>query len=357
MSDFEPRQIQLDFEGKQKASVLIIYTGGTLGMDYDTDGTLAPLDFDHILSRLPVLKELKLALSVISFNPPIDSSNIRIEQWGDMARIIEAQYHNFDGFVVLHGTDTMAYSASALSFMLKGLNKPVIFTGAQLPIGSPRSDARENFISALEIASDYKGGIPIVSEVCIFFNHLLIRGNRAKKVESNHFDAFESDNYPVLAEAGIVIDYNFDVLKKYQEFEELSITTEMDNSIVIIKLFPGINKEVIDTILSTDHVKGVVLESYGSGNVSHEPWFLNQLQLAVSNNKILLNVSQCNGGRVIQGKYQTSSVLKKIGVISGDDLTTEAATAKLMFALAKYENIEDIKTYLATPVSGEMTQL
>jgi len=355
MSDYKPKNIQLEFDGNPRASVLIIYTGGTLGMDYNEEGVLVPSDFDHILSRLPILKELKLSLSVISFEQPIDSSNIKIEQWGDIANIIEQMYEGYDGFVVLHGTDTMAYSASALSFMLKGLNKPVIFTGAQLPIGLPRSDARENFISALEIASDYKDGIPIVTEVCIFFNHLLIRGNRAKKVESNHFDAFESENYPILAEAGIAIDYNHDALKKHNKNAVLTVNTAMDDSIVILKLFPGINEKTIATILNTDHVKGVVLESYGSGNVPHQPWFLDLLERAVVEGKVILNISQCNGGRVLQGKYQTSSRLEEMGVVSGHDLTTEAATSKLMFALANHHNQEDIKACISTPLSGEMT--
>lgn len=355
MSDFEPKPIQFDFDGKERAAVLIIYTGGTLGMSYNAEGALEPSSFDHILSKLPVLKELKLRLSVISFEPPIDSSNIRIEQWGDIASIIERQYSNFDGFVVLHGTDTMAYSASALSFMLKGLNKPVIFTGAQLPIGLPRSDARENFIGALEIASDYKNGIPIVSEVCVFFDNVLLRGNRSKKVESNHFDAFESENYPVLAEAGISIDYNLTALKSHKANERLVVKTAMDNAVIILKLFPGINKDIISTLLNTNHVKAVVLESYGSGNVPHQRWFLDLLAEAIQNGKVILNISQCLGGRVIQGKYQTSSELESIGVVGGSDLTIEAATTKLMYALANHQNLEDIKSCISMNISGELT--
>jgi L-asparaginase len=355
MNNFEPTPIHLDFEGEKRAAILIIYTGGTLGMSYNSDGALEPSSFDHILSELPVLKELKLRLSVISFEPPIDSSNIRIEQWGDIARIIESQYASFDGFVILHGTDTMAYSASALSFMLEGLNKPVVFTGAQLPIGLPRSDARENFIGALEIASDYKNGIPIVSEVCVFFDNILIRGNRAKKVESNHFDAFESENYPVLAEAGISIDYNQSALRKHASSAQLIVKTAMDDTVFILKLFPGINKEIISTMLNTDHIKGVVLESYGSGNVPNERWFLDMLAQASLNGKVILNISQCLGGRVIQGKYQTSSELESIGVVGGNDLTVEAATTKLMYALANHQNLEDVKACVSTDISGEMT--
>ena len=355
MNNFEPKPIHFDFDGEERAAVLIIYTGGTLGMSYNLEGALEPSSFDHILSKLPVLEELKLRLSVISFEPPIDSSNIRIEQWGDIATIIKAQYNNFDGFVVLHGTDTMAYSASALSFMLEGLNKPVVFTGAQLPIGLPRSDARENFIGALEISSDYKDGVPIISEVCIFFDNILIRGNRAKKVESNHFDAFESENYPVLAEAGISIDYNYSALKKHKKDSPLIVKTAMDDAVIILKLFPGINKETIATMLDTDHIKGVVLESYGSGNVPHERWFLDLLAKATENGKVILNISQCLGGRVIQGKYQTSSALERIGVVGGSDLTIEAATTKLMYALANHHNLKDIKSWISTDISGELT--
>ncbi len=353
MSNYEAQKIRLAFDGAPKAALLIIYTGGTLGMDYNDEGELSPLDFDHVLSKLPILKDLKLSLSVISFDPPIDSSNIKIDQWGDLARIIEHHYQDFHGFVILHGTDTMAYSASALSFMLHNLNKPVIFTGAQLPIASPRSDARENFIGALEIASDYKNGAPIVSEVCVFFNHLLIRGNRSKKVESNHFDAFESENYPTLAEAGISIDYNFNVLALHDPNARMTINTQMDDSIVVLKLFPGINKSTVGALLNSS-VKGVILESYGSGNVPDEPWFLNQLSEAIENGVCILNVSQCSGGKVVQGKYQTSGRLDQIGVLSGRDITTEAAVAKLMYALANYQNKQEIKTFLSESFSGEM---
>jgi len=278
-----------------------------------------------------------------------------MEQWGDIARIIKSQYEQFDGFVILHGTDTMAYSASALSFMLQGLNKPVIFTGAQLPIGLPRSDARENFIGALEIASEYENGVPMVAEVCVFFNNILIRGNRAKKVESNHFDAFESENYPVLAEAGISIGYNRSALRKHTVGTQLIVNTAMDDAVIILKLFPGINKKTISAILNTDHIKGVVVESYGSGNVPNERWFLDLLTAATLKGLIILNISQCLGGSVIQGKYQTSSALEKMGVIGGSDLTVEAATTKLMYALANHQNLEDVKSCISTDISGEMT--
>lgn len=345
----------LEFSSNPRASILIIYTGGTLGMDYDERGALVPCAFEHIVSRMPVLKDLGINLSVIPFNPPIDSSNVTVAHWVQIGQIIHDQYANFDGFIVLHGTDTMAYSASALSFMLQGLNKPVIFTGAQLPIASPRSDGRENFITALEIAADKKEGKPIVSEVCVFFNHLLLRGNRSKKVESRHFDAFESENYPILAEAGIVIDYNYAALRPYDVNAKLEFNTIMKNEIVVLKLFPGISETVVTNTLKSDMVKGVIMESYGSGNVPHQPWFLDLLGVAIANDIVILNVSQCNGGKVIQGKYEASSALESLGVISGADLTSEAAITKMMYAFGRYVNTVDIKKCLITPISGEMT--
>lgn len=336
-----------------KANILIIYTGGTLGMDYDENGSLAPCGFDQVLKRAPVAKELRINLSVISFEVPIDSSQVELNHWKRMAEVIHEHYDGFDGFIILHGTDTMAYSASALSFMLEGLNKPVIFTGAQLPIASPRSDARENLVTSLEIASDKKDGLPIITEVCIFFNNNLIRGNRAKKVESERFDAFESENYPTLAKAGITIDYEWSYLKPYSE-NELKLNTAMDPSIVILKLFPGLNASSVEHIMLAPLIKGIVLESYGAGNVPNEAWFLDLLKTGVAAGKLILNISQCNGGRVLHGKYQTSGALDKIGVMSGGDLTTEAATTKMMYALGRFDNMSDLKKCLTTPIRGEM---
>lgn len=342
-----------EFNQKPKAHVLIIYTGGTLGMDYNEQGALVPCGFNQILERVPVIKELHVNISVISFSKPIDSSNVHIEHWRLMAKLIHEHYDQFDGFLILHGTDTMAYSASALSFMLEGVNKPIIFTGAQLPVASPRSDATENLITSLEIAADKKDGKSIITEVCIFFNHVLLRGNRAKKVESQHFDAFESENFPILAEAGISIDYHWSYLKPFIP-DFIQVHSEMDNNIAILKLFPGLNELTVANTVLADSVKGIILESYGSGNVPHEKWFLDLLKESIERGKIILNVSQCNGGRVMHGKYETSSELDKIGVLSGHDLTFEAATAKMMFVLAKFNNLEDAKKYLITPIRGEM---
>ena len=338
-------------------AVLIIYTGGTLGMAYDKNGALVPFNFGKILEKIPNLNNLSISITVISFPEPIDSSNINIQHWVDMAYIIFENYDTYDGFVVLHGTDTMAYSSSMLSFMLKGLNKPVIFTGAQLPISAMRSDARENLMTSLEIAISKANGKPIVPEVCIFFNHLLIRGNRAKKVQSVHFDAFESENYPALAESGIVIDYNYAFIRPHEEGKQLKYLNKLDNNVMVLKLFPGITKKVIDSCLQIRGLRGVVLETYGSGNSPSEPWFIKTMEKAVDRGIVVLNVSQCNGGRVIQGRYQTSMDLKRVGVLSGGDITTEAAITKMMFLLANETDESEIKKKMIMPMAGEMSVL
>ncbi len=338
-----------------KSSVLIIYTGGTLGMAYDESGALVPFNFGQILEKMPNLTNLNIAITVISFPEPIDSSNVNMQHWVDMAYIIYENYDTYDGFVVLHGTDTMAYSASMLSFMLKGLSKPVIFTGAQLPISAMRSDARENLMTSLEIAISKANGKPIVPEVCIFFNHMLLRGNRAKKMQSVHFDAFESENYPPLAESGIVIDYNYAAIKPYEEGVQLKYLNKLDNHVMILKLFPGITAEVLDSCFNTKGLRGVVMETYGSGNSPTEDWFIKSVEKAVKKGVIIFNVSQCNGGRVIQGRYETSKELKRVGVLSGGDITSEAAISKMMFLLANETDEEEIRRKLITPLAGEMS--
>jgi L-asparaginase len=337
------------------SSVLIIYTGGTLGMAYDESGALVPFNFGQILEKIPNLTNMNVAITVISFPEPIDSSNVNMQHWVDMAYIIYENYDSYDGFVILHGTDTMAYSASMLSYMLRGLTKPVVFTGAQLPISAMRSDARENLMTALEIATAKANGNPVVPEVCIFFNHMLLRGNRSKKVQSIHFDAFESENYPALAEAGIIIDYNYAAIKPYEEGKKLKYFNKLDNRVMVLKLFPGITSKILDSCFDIEDMRGVVLETYGSGNSPSESWFINSLDKAVKKGLIILNVSQCNGGRVIQGRYQTSKDLKKIGVLSGGDITTEAAVTKMMFLLANEKEDAEIRRKLITPMVGEMS--
>lgn len=324
-------------------------------MAYDDSGALVPFNFGQILEKIPNLTNMNVAITVISFPEPIDSSNVNMQHWVDMGYIIYENYDSYDGFVILHGTDTMAYSASMLSYMLRGLTKPVVFTGAQLPISAMRSDARENLMTALEIATAKANGNPVVPEVCIFFNHMLLRGNRSKKVQSIHFDAFESENYPALAEAGIIIDYNYAAIKPYEEGKKLKYFNKLDNRVMVLKLFPGITSKILDSCFDIEDMRGVVLETYGSGNSPSESWFINSLDKAVKKGLIILNVSQCNGGRVIQGRYQTSKDLKKIGILSGGDITTEAAVTKMMFLLANEKEDAEIRRKLITPMVGEMS--
>ncbi|MHC2992285.1 1-alkyl-2-acetylglycerophosphocholine esterase, partial [Pontibacter sp. HJ8] len=316
-----------------EASILIIYTGGTVGMMFDEEKQhLMPFNFSQILEKVPELKQLNYLLTVVSLEPAIDSSNVSVADWLLLARLIEEQYYDYDGFVVLHGTDTMAYSASALSFLLENLQKPVIFTGAQVPIGLIRTDARENLITALQIAATKVNGQSMVPEVCVYFHSLLLRGNRAKKVESSHFDAFKSENYPPLAEAGIAIDYHAGTILPHSS-ETFRAHHHLEEHVAILKLFPGITPQVVRSILQAPGLKGVVLETYGSGNAPTVPWFLELLQEALANEIYILNVSQCDEGRVDQGRYETSKYLLNMGVIGGDDITTEAAITKLMFVL------------------------
>ncbi|MEK6480753.1 asparaginase [Catalinimonas sp. 4WD22] len=338
---------------KPMSAVLIIYTGGTLGMSYDERGSLMPFNFSRIVEKVPSIQGFNIHITVISFPELVDSANIRPVHWVDMAYIIYENYRRYDGFVVIHGTDTMAYSASALSYMLEGLNKPVIFTGAQLPIGSKRSDAHENFITALEIASEYRDGKPVVPEVCIYFGNLLLRGNRSSKRQSIHFDAFESENYPILGEAGVVIDYNKSAIKPYKADQKLVYHSKLDSNVAILKLFPGISRRVVESILQIPDIKGVVLETFGSGNAPTDTFMLDSLSDAIDRGVIILNISQCSGGRVIQGRYQTSRSLDDIGVISGKDMTTEAAVTKMMFLLGKEQNPQEVRRLLPQPICGE----
>ncbi len=335
-------------------SVLIIYTGGTFGMVMDEDGALAPFNFGRVIERIPELRSLELKLTVISFPEPRDSSNINSKDWQDMAYIIFENYSQYDGFVILHGTDTMAYTASALSYMLDGLNKPVILTGAQIPIGYIRSDARENLITALEIASKKENGFPIISEVCIYFNYFLLRGNRSQKIRSSTFAAFQSKNYPYLAESGIDIEFRNNYLLPHNPKAKLKIKNKLDENVVILKMFPCISEAVVKSFFSIKGLRGVVLESYGSGNTINHPWFLKLVEKAIKNGIIVFNVSQCSGGEVIMGRYETSKKLKDIGVVSGGDITTEAAVTKLMFVLGNETNIDKVRKRLEIPLIGEM---
>jgi len=354
MMNIKTVSVNTALPGKARARVLIIYTGGTFGMTYDREGVLVPFDFADILHELPTLKNLALEITALSFATPIDSSNINIEHWQLIGSIIFDQYQHQDGFVVLHGTDTMAYTTSALSFMLEGLQKPVVFTGAQLPISEARSDAREHLITALEIASARKDGLALVPEVCIYFDYELLRGNRSKKVESMQFDAFDSGNYPPLAKAGVKIDYNFSVIRSIKSSSDLTLRTKFETNIAILKLFPGIDINVVKAVLGVQGLKAVVIETYGSGNAPTLVWLLNELKKAIDRGIIILNISQCPGGRVTQGRYETSKGLQQIGVISGADMTTEAAVTKLMLLIGEF-GIDGAKELIGMSLAGELT--
>lgn len=339
---------------RPRASVLVIYTGGTLGMVYEK-GQLVPFDFEQILDKLPEIKRLDFEITFTSLEEILDSSNMRPDVWAEIARLVQRHYDFYDSFVILHGTDTMAYTASALSFMLQNLGKPVILTGAQLPIGVARTDARENIITALEIAAAQFNGCPLVPEVCIYFQNVLLRGNRAKKKETSQFNAFRSDNYPPLAEVGVTIEYNFPYIATPNSDLLFQVQAQLDENVAILKLFPGITQNVVRSTLEITGLRGVVLETFGAGNAPTLPWFLHELKEATERGIVILNVSQCDGGRVMQGRYQTSTWFDKIGVVSGGDITTEAAITKMMWTLNQETDIEHIKQRLASPLVGEMS--
>lgn len=340
----------------QQSSILIIYTGGTIGMvQRPDDGSLAPVNFDELSKELPQLKKFAFNISSITFDPVLDSSNITISLWVKLAKTIEENYHKYDGFVILHGTDTMAYTASALSFMFENLSKPVVMTGAQLPIGTLRTDGKENLLTALEIAASKRNGQPLVPEVCIYFDSNLYRGNRTSKIDSQHFLAFESKNYPVLAKAGVDIDYMTDYIIQPNNTEAFKVNYLFDSNVVILKIFPGIQANIIEAILNIEGLKGVVLESFGSGNVPIFEWFSKLIHKAIEKGIIIVNISQCAGGKVKMGLYHTSVDIKNSGVISGHDMTTEAAVTKLMYLLGQKITDLEVKKHITKNLKGEIT--
>jgi L-asparaginase len=335
--------------------LLIIYTGGTIGMINDPEtNSLIPFDFDNIYKRVPELKKFDFQVRSISFNPAVDSAMMSPEIWIKLAGIIEENYDTYEGFVILHGTDTMAYTASALSFMLHNLNKPVILTGSQLPMGTVRTDGKENLLTALEIASAQKNGQAIVPEVCIYFQDKLFRGNRTTKYNAEHFHPFRSDNYPALAEVGIHIKYNYPYIRYTTGEGHFFVTKKMDTSIALIKIFPGITPWILNALLQSAGIKAVVLETYGSGNAPMHKWFLEALDNAVRRGLIILNVTQCLAGSVEMWRYQTGIQLSALGIIGGYDITTEAAVTKLMYLLANYDSPDEIKINLNKSLKGEL---
>jgi len=336
-------------------SILIIYTGGTIGMVEDSaTGVLSPVDFEHLTDAIPELKRFKCNLQSISFDPVIDSSNMTPDVWVRLARLIEESYERFDGFVILHGSDTMSYTASAMSFMLENLSKPVILTGSQLPIGMIRTDGKENFITAVEIAAARINGKPIVPEVCIYFEYQLYRGNRTHKFNAEHFEAFRSVNYPVLARAGVSIKYDLAAIHPAND-QEFRIFTKLDTNVAVLKLFPGISEAGVRAMLKIDGLKALVLETYGSGNSPNQPWLINLLDEAIKGGLVVCNVTQCRGGAVEMSKYETGRAIEKIGVIGGSDITTEAAITKLMYLLGNNYSTEKVKKYFQMPLRGEMS--
>lgn len=340
---------------EEKVSLLVIYTGGTIGMTKDpVSHALVPFNFDNIYEMMPVLKSFDFRIDFHSFETLIDSSNMKPSFWISLAHIIETNYELYDGFVVLHGSDTMAYTASALSFMLENLNKPVIFTGSQLPMGVIRTDGRENFLTSLEIAAAKEENMPLVPEVAIYFENHLMRGNRTTKFNAERFNAFVSGNYPLLADVGVHIRYNKNNIIK-PNFKKLKVHTNLDFNVTILKLFPGISENVVKSTLAIPGLKALILETFGSGNAPTDEWFIQCLENAINSGLIIYNVTQCKSGSVELGKYETSVDLGRIGVIGGFDITTESALAKLMYLIGEGYSKDRIIELLQTSIRGEMT--
>jgi L-asparaginase len=341
---------------KANTSRLIISTGGTIGMIKDPEtGVLSPFDFSHISDQVPELKGFGYTLDTYTFSPLIDSSDVTPDFWVKLADIISQNYAHYDGFIVLHGTDTMAYTASAISFMLENLQKPVIFTGAQLPIGTLRTDGKENLITAIEIAAAQKEGQPLVPEVALYFENSLYRGNRTTKVSAEHFNAFASPNYPTLANIGINIKYNYNVIRYPTINKELTVHRNIDPNIGVLKIHPGLKREIAEALIYSENMKAIILETYGAGNAPTNEWLYQMIKDAVQHNKLVLNVTQCMAGQVDMTKYENGKQLLNAGVLSGYDITFEAAVTKLMFLLGQYTDHDKIRTYLNKSLRGEIS--
>src|SRR5580698_6945939 len=337
------------------SQILIIYTGGTIGMMSDpATKVLKPINFEQIMDNVPELDRLNCKIKVHSFDKIIDSSNMNPAIWSELAGLIEANYDKVDGFVILHGSDTMAFTASVMSFMLENLGKPVVFTGSQLPISAIRTDAKENLMTAIEIANSKKHDRARVPEVCIYFDYKLFRGNRSFKYNSSKFEAFRSPNYPILAESGVHLRFSLNDIRHPKEDDKLIVHKNLVSDVAVLKLYPGISPKVVETILSAD-VRGIVMETFGAGNTTTDQWFVDLLKNAIEGGKVILDISQCKVGTVELGRYETSRLLKDIGVTNGYDMTYESAVTKMMYLLGQFENPNDVKYYLETDMRGEIT--
>ena len=339
-------------------SVLLIYTGGTIGMIENPEtGALEAFNFDQLQENVPELKRFNYRISSYQFNPPIDSSDMEPTLWAKLVKIIHYNYNNFDGFVILHGTDTMAYTASALSFMLENLSKPVILTGSQLPIGVLRTDGKENLITSIEIAAaKHPDGTAIVPEVCIFFENHLLRGNRTTKINAENFNAFRSYNYPTLATAGIHNKYDYDRIRKADPKTPMHPHYVFDTNVVILTIFPGIQENIVKTVLNTPGLRAVVLKTYGSGNAPQKPWFIQLLKEATQRGIVIVNISQCSTGMVEMARYETGLHLLDAGVISGYDATVESVLTKLMFLLGHGLSPREVRNEMSRSIAGEFTR-
>ncbi len=337
------------------SQILIIYTGGTIGMMSDPHTkVLKPINFEQIMDNVPELDKLNCKIKVHSFEQIIDSSNMNPQVWSELAGLIESNYDSVDGFVILHGSDTMAFTASALSFMLENLDKPVIFTGSQLPISAVRTDAKENLMTSIEIAKAKKHERSRVPEVCIYFDYKLFRGNRSFKYNSSKFEAFRSPNYPILAESGVHLRFSANDIRHPQDGEKLIVHRNLVSDVAVLKLYPGISPKVVETILSSD-VRGIVMETFGAGNTTTDQWFIDMLKNAIDNGKVILDISQCKVGTVELGRYETSKQLKDIGVANGYDMTYESAVTKMMYLLGKFKDSQEVKHWLEVDLRGEIT--
>lgn len=335
--------------------ILLIYTGGTIGMIKDFEsGALKVFNFDELLQHVPEVKLLEHHIDTVSFETPIDSSNIEPGDFIHIAALVENHYEDYDGFVILHGSDTMSYSASALSFLIENLAKPVIFTGSQLPIGDLRTDAKENLITAIQLAGMRRHGKPVITEVGLYFEYRLYRGNRTSKINSERFLAFDSPNYPPLAISGVTLDVDYSLLKKANPKKKLIVHKTLNDNVFVVKLFPGLNQKILSSVFKTKGLQGVVLETFGSGNANDKDWFIAILREAINRGIYIVNVTQCQGGGIAMGQYETSTRLKKIGLISGKNMTTESALMKMMYLLSKDLSPKVFKTIFETSIRGEM---